>query len=40
MGHLRQGCDPVDLAAADTSSRLQVKATGSYLLLQASKLQK
>jgi hypothetical protein len=40
MVHLRQGGEPFDLPAADTSSRLQVKATGSDLMLQACKLQK
>jgi hypothetical protein len=39
MVHLHQGGEPLDLPAADTSSRLQIQATASYLMLQACKLQ-
>jgi hypothetical protein len=40
MVHLRQVGEPVDFTAAGISSRLQVKATASDLMLQACKLQK
>jgi hypothetical protein len=40
MVHLRQGGEPVDFTATGISSRLQVKATASDLMLQACKLQK
>jgi hypothetical protein len=38
MVHLHQVGEPLDLPAADTSSRLQVKAAASYLVLQVGQL--